>query len=611
MGNRHLFIVLIALIFSGGVFADNWGGTADGQKRTETYSNEGRNYQRKAPAAKPVVRSTNTTRPPAPPPTNINSNASNGGTDESTDATTVSAGTCDPSEGSWGLVGAGEYGCRCPGNGKVSVSESQCGQQVSQCSGSDRIVGSYGCECASGYTRISGKGDALECEKNASTASTTKGVTKELEDCIEPIAAAGKTCAESAGKAKKRCDQTDKSNKEVSGMMDIPSQLGNKYVEANAGKGMVAECIKAGVVGNGSKLAMQSMQDGCNAEVTTCTTECKLEVKEPEFLKCAEKIKYTEIDRMADAEVNGSSGNKDKQYYYEKLEELRANIAEGAKVCKEDAAPKKTGLDNLMNSFLDVVKAGMTCACQVAATQSGQSAEGCNNLPTPEECAANPSIVGCAAAVSLDICTMGSSSYSALGCKCQNDSSAAGCAGFVAQNAGNSGFAGADVKIPTGGAAFSPTAGGGLGGSGSDNIDLSGQKVDELSQVPKGGAVAGPGFLGGGGGAGGGASAPGGGGGGEPGAGGGEGEHSSSLGGIFGQAKSFVGNMFGAGKSGGAQGLNPKKGATGLKYDLDKFRPKGLRGVAGGTGMGSKNMDIWVMMRERYDINDNTFLQSP
>ena len=428
-------------------------------------------------------------------------------------------------------------------------------------------------------------------------------VTPALRECADNKAKESLQCGTSATAANKKCDEDDKSNKEVNSAIAMPGQIAAQFISSKQGSGMQTECMKAGAIGQGTKGLMSTLKQSCDEELGICDKECDLNTKVKEYIDTC----FALAIKPSEGAASEGESTPDMDYYHNKLNEVRKNIGEGIPICKHDAVKKKDKLNDLLLGLANVINAGMTCACQVAATAVGASSSSCSSLPSAEQCAANQALPGCVALEVLDKCTMGSPAYNAKGCSCSQNPKEQGCSEYARANPGNNGFAGAGIKNPASSGMFGPTDGaGGTGSGGGDKIDLS-SKPDDAAPNAKAGGSAGPGFLGGSQGAsGGGASAPAGAG--EQAAAKEEGEEAKGVGGLWGQAKSAVGSLFGTGSA----KTNPEKSLNGkLNPDLDKFRPKGLRGLAGGNMLGGKNMDIWKMLHSSYEESEPTFIPTP
>jgi hypothetical protein len=482
----------------------------------------------------------------------------------------------------------------------------------------EKLAGTYSvdgpsCFCKEG-TKIIGSVNVYEdikCENKANPTTKTPDADKpsqKMVECINKWKKISENCNSSAAKANVRCDPVNQDNPEVDNAMKIPGQIASTFAQANAGKGMASECLKAGIISNSTDIAMKTMKESCDEESKICNDNCG-EEKPKEFYNECKQLLADESKIQGDDEGDGNANQK---YLAANQDEINKNFINGTPICKVDAK-KKSGLFNdLLNGLAKSLRAGAICSCQMAASIAGQSAVGCSSIPPVDVCKENPSLEICKQGYGIiDICSIGSKDYSYDGCKCQGDPKAPGCSAFVSARPNNSGFAGPDAKMPSaGGAGIGPATGGGSGNGGPLGLNLSSPKEDDASNGAKANA-AGPGYLGGapGGGAGGGGGGSGGGGDGGPGEGAKEADGGSgNSGGIFGQAKSFMGNLFGGGKSNAVGGK-----ATANKIDTDKFKPKGSRGVAGNSAFGSKNMDIWLMMNNRYDneANQNTFISAP
>ncbi len=494
---------------------------------------------------------------------------------------------CDPKQGTWKSSGGRDalLGCYCTNNELANVTEKECGNT---CSGANEVASAApggACGCATGFHR-----EANSCLANVATP----GVSPEMQACVDKHAKLVDDCETSSTRAKQTCNQADKTNPEVTSALNIPNQIANQFIQAKAGSGMKSECFQAGALTNGNKLLMEQMSEKCNESYKVCTNTCG-DQKYQEFMKDCQPIatKNSTADEQEESRKGDGPGSADNKYFQEKLTEFKNKYATATPVCTIEAAKEKNILDGLLNGLGNALKASAICACKIAATATGTGASSCDSMPTPAQCLAQPTLALCPAYSVIDKCTMGSADYNAEGCKCQMNPGS--CAPGAAAAA--SGFAGADIKDPAaGGAAFSPTNSKGGGGGGGD-IDLGSTKDNPLTDSQKAGA-GGPGFLGGGAGGGsGGASGPAGGG--DPQAARAEGDgESKGLLGAFNQAKSMVSSLMGGTKP----AATSDKNGLNNKFDPNKFRPNGLRGLANTSGIGGKSKNIFDMMQDQYEL---------
>ncbi len=528
--------------------------------------------------------------------------------------------SCDPKQGTWKSSGGRDsvMACYCSDNDLVNVPEEQCGngtKSANNCDSESQEPNKQGtCDCKKGYeVDKNNTSGPLICKKSGDNSPTvaapsTSEVSQAMKDCVDPKVEESVKCVSTAEEAKVRCDQSNKDNKEVSTAINqIPSQMGNQYIASKQGQGFQSECMTAGVVANGSRILMESMKKSCETNHDDCTNLCSDQKLQTYLNECKSKFILNDNDQEAVNKGNlAEVQNKDYLYFKANADTIQTNITKGKPICLEDAKKNRGILDSVLGGLARSIQAGASCACQVAASALQTSAAGCSSVPSLAECQQNPSLPLCPAYTAMDICTMGSDVYSSVGCKCQQNPRGQGCPQYVAANPGASGFAGADIKNPASGGIFGPADGGAGGPSGGDNLDLGGAKAEDSSLGAKTGG-SGPGFLGGGAGGGaggGGASAPGGGA--PEQAAKEDGEDHKGIGGIFGLAKSVVGSLLG-----GSKPSTSNEKSLSSKPDMDKFRPKGLRGIAGGNNFGGKNMEIWTMMHSRYGENETSFILAP
>ncbi len=168
---------------------------------------------------------------------------------------------------------------------------------------------------------------------------------------------------------------------------------------------------------------------------------------------------------------------------------------------------------------------------------------------------------------------------------------------------------GTNGGVDVGGPGGAGDDGGNMNLGGNYNVNKPGFEYKDPAETAKGGK---PG--GGGGNPGGGGGARGGGGGEDPNAlGAGEDDGSTKgLAGLFNQAKSSLSNLLGGGNKVTGKGLSPNGGGQGLKYDINKWRPRGLASAGCQSHqVRCKNEDIFSIVNRRYGVNEPTFLYGP
>lgn len=468
------------------------------------------------------------------------------------------------------------------------------------------------CQCKEGFHAQGGQKSPSEdlnhcVPDNAKTAATDE-ISPELKACIDNWMDQSQQCKDKAEAATSRCNSEEakdltaaknSANSEVRAAGTIADFYQQAAIAKNAGKqNGVSACMRAGLGANAVKSTMSGMKEDCDQKVLECTDLCA-EDKQSQFTaQCSALLNKVSADT-----VNNSPEKiqKNVEYYNEQSKTiLQTNFIAGNKQCTDKTSPgsavsMKSNFDNFLTGIGKALQSAAMCACNVAASAVGTSGSSCSSIPTAAECAANPSLAGCSAYSALDACTMGSANYNANVCACQTNPSGLTCK--TATAAGTNGFAGADVKTASGtGTSFGPTgSSSGLNSGGSGDFSLGSNSAGDVAAIKPQSLNGGAGGGGLGGGGGGGVGAPPGSG--DPNAAGTEGDGRNS-GGMLGQVKSFMSSMFGGGNK-NAAGTAP--GAPAVQYDLNKYRPKGLRGVAGGSEVGLKNTDIWRTIFNRYD----------
>lgn len=461
------------------------------------------------------------------------------------------------------------------------------------------------CVCEDGYQFDSGNSQTRVCVQKQTTASGDYDT--ELVNCIQPFETRAKSCESSATQAKQTCDQQNKQNPQVNDAMNATGIVSDMFQKQNQGSGMVSECLKAGAMARSPSIILGAMKETCDADYQKCNEDCGGEEEIQKYIKqCGDIAEKVAQAAMKLPGATTPDKNKNVLYFKERLAVIQSGQENGTKVCKQDATSNRSIFSEVLSGLGEAYTKAQACACQAASTVL--TGVPCNSLPTAAQCLANPSLVGCAPVVSVDICSPGSQNYSYQGCKCQQDPKAQGCPQYVAANPGLNGFAGMDIKNDSGGntSSFGSPVSPASSLSASD-LNLNGNTASELASGNKSGAI-GTGFNGsvGGGGGGGMSGLPGDGPEGNP-AGAGEDGEGKNSGGAFGFVKSIAGSLFGSGAKKNEAG--PKGGTLGSKFDPNKYRP--FRGVAQEYGTGFKNDELWQLMHNGYEPILPTFIPNP
>ncbi len=416
-----------------------------------------------------------------------------------------------------------------------------------------------------------------------------------LDACLQRWNKKAQECRTSANVAKLSCDQKDTNDDGMKYVQEFTKNFSGKAIGDNAGKGAVAQCAQASLIGNTAINGMNSFKATCDDNFETCKNECsEVESASRTSVIADECMQYAQTEDEQIRTVNTISA----------VIEASRN---GIQVCSVEAKEGQGLVEQTLKSIGDSVRAAKICECKLS-----NAGANCELVPDPNNCAPGGALYGQQICnIYADNCALGSSQFSSVACQCARDSSAAICRTPAGKPA-PSNFA-MDLKPNA-----SSVEVGGIGGPGNDsgNMNLGGNynvgKPISDYKDPEGKKKGfPPGGGGGGGGPGGGAR--GGGGVDDPNAIANEGDEGSRNGaGYFSQLKTTISNLMNPGnKKGNAFSVNGRN--QGFNYDLNKWRPG--RGIAStgckGSQVRCKNEDIFSIVNRRYDNIEMTFLQSP
>ncbi|MBY0554600.1 hypothetical protein K2P97_08730 [bacterium] len=419
-----------------------------------------------------------------------------------------------------------------------------------------------------------------------------------LKTCVDTWKENANKCKVASEEAKKECKGEDKTKKEAQDETAKVVDAANKaYVSSKTGSGAQQECFTGGVIASFANDLLNQKSDVCESSSTACTSACNIEDLNKERQRCHGIL--TDVVRTRYGGDEPPDSNRNSNYFTEGERVVNEVTTQGNAICGEINKNEKSMISSALEGVGKSMAASMTCMCKLSSGATGP----CDKIVPPSNCTSNPDLPGCKQYGAIGVCTPGST-YDAKLCSCQLNPKGAGCPDGE-KSGGLSNFAtGGDLKGATGDFAVANPVSDLKPGP----ADLGGLKPEDgpasnLKLEPsKGGNSP---SVGGGGGPSGGP------GGGEPAAEPGAEEEKSGLSGLFGAAKTFVSNAFNSKKASGNGNL---KGDPKSKFDASKFRP--VRGVAGKSGVGSRNQDIWRMVNtclysETCSSNSNSFLESP
>lgn len=417
----------------------------------------------------------------------------------------------------------------------------------------------------------------------------------QLDQCLQKWDSKAQECVVSAELAVKSCDQDETSDEGMKYVKDFTKNFSSQSIAANAGKGAASQCAQASLIGNTAINGMNLFKSTCDESFSTCNKECE-EVHQASrsSVIADECLQFAVTDDEKIKTANTISG-------------IINASQKGNNKCTVEAKEERGILEQTMGSIAKSVQAAKICECQLAGAGAN-----CDLVPNPINCAPGGPLFGqqiCNIYASHD-CSLGSQQYSSIPCQCARDSSASVCK-TPAGKPVPSNFAvdlkpGTNGGVDVGGPGGVGDDGGNMNLGGNYNVNKPGFEYKDPAETAKGGK---PGGGGGNPGGGGGAR-----GGGDPNAlAAGEDDGSTKgLAGLFNQAKSSLSNLLGGGNKVTGKGLSPNGGGQGLKYDINKWRPRGLASAGCQSHqVRCKNEDIFSIVNRRYDVNEPTFLYGP
>ncbi len=442
---------------------------------------------------------------------------------------------------------------------------------------------------------------AGKCQKkNSSLAVSVSAPTEctaltQFEDKV-------KSCQTKGIDAVKGCDpkNTD-SNKNYGDAQSAVQAMSQVSMIKGQQAGSSESCFNAGVIGTAAYQALDLLKSGCRDEISKCEEECGV----GGFLGIG-GTSADDIVAKCESEIKQKNPNITPTQLEPLLSDIKkkASIAKseldtGIKSCTVDAKSNMARTNDLMRGVNTSAQQAAKCQCQLTAGQTS-----CDQIQGPEYCARNPSdTLKCPPVVTLR-CV--GADKDTKDCVCMRDPGNSMCK--TNSNTTGSQLAGATNLNPIGAGNPNFKPGSGLGPNGGldglNDLASSSTSMDKTTGTDPQFNVAGGG-SGGAGSNGGGAS----GGLAEGSAAGADAtEAKSGIGGLFNNLKTGLLSAMGIGSKNNSAGRNyGDKGKAGTAMDPDKWKPN-LRGVAGGTGMGRKNADIFKMINNQYNDQYHTLM---
>lgn len=507
---------------------------------------------------------------------------------------------------------------RCTCLSDISLSIERGSQQ--QCPGTCRFEDhkiydgpTKSCACADGYRDPSGStNNVMVC-----IAVTTPTPPSETADeCLREIQEKVNSCNSAATTAVNQCNP-DREND------DTITSLQNLLKGATGVMGASEKCAQAAIAGSTGYYALDELRGKCDTEIGSCKTSCAdatsyinankdrvyqaCRKKQYDFLSCRFDNPFPTA--FTEPEWNAEWDKVNKAPFEQKIQEMQSSVASNNTKCESGTAvTNREKVSSYMTDMDSTFKAASQCECQL---NSGGA--NCANLVGPKDCAADPTLAGCASA---QVNCLNAADTSPK-CVCFRDPNSNECKNIAANptvntNSNLNGFAGPGGVTPTNG--IGETSVGGKAGidlSGDDLRNLGSSEVSAMNSSGTATADGGSPF-----GVAGAAGGPGVGGNFGSGENASQGEEDSSLnskiGGMFNAAKGAIGNLFGDKKGSGSEATKSGAFGSGLdangnSVDTKKWRPgKMVRGLASGadTELAGKFEDIWRVMNKRYKVQD-------
>lgn len=478
------------------------------------------------------------------------------------------------------------------------------------------------CDCMAGFEDRLGIGP---CVRSAGPPVPT------VDACIVELQNRVNSCNTAATTAISKCDAETPAAGGTDTVSVLQGLLGaaNSNTQAqNAGTGALDNCVKAGVASTTGYYALGELRTQCRNEIESCKSSCSDAIsyiaanKETVYQACRQRAydthqgalsspyrSFTTVDafNLEWDQVNRAS-------FENQMQTMEASIVASNAECEDGTAvANQNKISGFMGDMNASAQSANQCQCQLGSGSTGQD---CSVPIGPAECAANPSLTGCAQATVNCL----NPSDTSQKCVCFRNPNSNECKN--PQQANNnlkinstevSAFAGLGATVgggitgnTTGKTEVGNIAVGDLSGLGSDGETLAGGTSGTTTAdggSPFGtaaGASAGGGGSSAGGSADGTASTE---------KGEDDGSSKKSIGGMFDIAKSALSSLLKKGSgdknSFDEANKNSLNGANQNGLDSKKWRPRGMvRGLASDTEIAGKFEDIWKVMNKQYKIQD-------
>lgn len=497
----------------------------------------------------------------------------------------------------------GNY-CKCDNDVNYAIERGTHQLCPSMCRAEDHQVYNLitrGCICAGGYRDDNGTCVASE----ATPPSPTAG-----QECLRELQEKVNSCNSAATTAVDQCNPDNKN--------DTIGALQNLLKGATAVIGASENCAQAAVAGSTGYYALDELRGKCDTEIGSCKTSCSDATsyinanKDRIYNACREKAFREQANAgppLPAERFNPMWDAENRTSFEQQILQMQNNVATDNARCESGTAvTNREKMSNYMTDMDSTFKSASRCECQL---NSGGA--NCTNQIGPKDCAADPTLPGCA---NVQVNCLSTSDNSPK-CVCFRNPNSNECKSIravnnVKPNSNLSGFTGPGNS--TDGFGTVDSSSGGKTDVGVNVGDLSELKSSEITAMNASGsaiAEASP-FSAANSGAG------------SPGVNGnfGSGESNSAqgeddtslrskIGGMFNTAKGAIGNLLGGKKNNEtSSGFGSNRGgldANGNPMDPTKWRPgKMVRGLASGadTELAGKFEDIWKVMNRQYKVQD-------
>ena len=507
----------------------------------------------------------------------------------------------------------GNY-CKCDNDANYAIERGTHQLCPSMCRAEDHQVYNLitrGCICAGGYRDDNGTCVASETTAPQPTAA---------QECLRELQEKANACNSAATTAVDQCNPDNKN--------DTIGALQNLLKGATAVAGASQNCAQAAVAGSTGYYALDELRGKCDTEIGSCKTSCSdatsyINSNKDRVYQACRKAQYTyyrgngfscrfddpfTFARTED-DWNAEWDRVNKAPFDQQVQQIQSSVATNNTKCETGTAVNnRQKMSNYMTDMDATFKSASQCECQL---NSGGA--NCANQIGPKDCAADPTLAGCA---NVQVNCLSATDNSPK-CVCFRNPNSNECKNIreannlKPSNSNVSGFAA--PGNPASGFGSTDSSSGGKTDTGVNVGDLSELKSNEVTAMNASGTATADGspFSAANGSAGspgvngnfgsGESNAP-------------QGEEDSSLkskiGGMFNTAKGAIGNLLGGKKNNETASFGSDRqmlDANGNPMDPKKWRPgKMVRGLASGrdTELAGKFEDIWKVMNRQYKVQD-------